>query len=95
MATINFAPSIQAYFPCPPLEVFGNTVHEVLEAYFEKHPHVRGYILDDQGRPRPRLALYVDGAAVCDRTGLSDPVHSRAKVRIAPMPLDPEYEELD
>ena len=95
MAKVNFARFIQAYFPCPPLEVFGQTVQEVLEAYFKEHPHVRGYILDDQGRLRPRLALYVDGAVVCDRAGLSDPVHAHANVHVLAVPLDPEYEDLD
>ena len=28
----------------------GTTVREVLDAYFERHPHARSYILDDQGR---------------------------------------------
>jgi hypothetical protein len=94
MATVIFPPLIQQHITCPPMEVFGNTVREVLEAYFEKHGRARGYILDDQGRLRPRLALYVDGVAVDDRAGLSDPVHARAKVHVLPMPLDTEYESL-
>jgi hypothetical protein len=54
MAAVIFTPFIQHYVPCPPLEVFGSTVGEVLEAYFEKHQRVRGYILDDQSRLRAR-----------------------------------------
>jgi hypothetical protein len=94
MATVIFPPLIQSHVPCPPTEVFGSTVREVLEAYFEKHPRVRGYILDEQGRLRPRLALYVDGVVVGDRVALSDPVHARARAHVLTMPLDTEYENL-
>jgi hypothetical protein len=94
MATLVFAPVIQHYVKCPPMEVFGNTVREVLDTYFREFRQVRGYILDEQGCVRPRLALYVDGAIVTDRTGLTDPVHAHARVFVQPMPLDPEYEEL-
>jgi hypothetical protein len=94
MATVVIPPHIQQHVPCPPVEVFGNTVREVLEAYFEKHRRARGYILDDQSGLRPRLALYVDGVAVSDRAGLSDPVHARARVHVLTMPLDTEYENL-
>jgi hypothetical protein len=95
MATVIFTPFIQHHVPCPPLEVFGNTIGEILEAYFEKHQRVRGYILDGHGHLRPRLALYVDGVLATDRTALSDPVHAHARVFIQQMPLDTEYESLN
>jgi hypothetical protein len=94
MATVTFTPFIQSYAPCPSQEAFGNTVREVLEVYFETQPLARGYLLDDQGRLRPRLMLYVDGVPLDDRVGLSDPVHARARVFVQQMPLDDEYEGL-
>jgi hypothetical protein len=94
MATVIFTPFIQHYVPCPSAEVFGNTVREVLEAYFETHRRVRGSILDDRGRLRPRLSVAVDGVIVGDRTALSDPVHADAKVLVLHLPLDTEYENL-
>jgi hypothetical protein len=95
MATVTFTPFIQQHVSCPPLEVLGNTARDVLQAYFEKHRHVRGYILDDHGCLRPRLSLYVDGVMATDRTGLSNPVHAHAQVHIGHVPLDTEYETLD
>jgi hypothetical protein len=62
MATVVFTPFLQRYIPCPPMEGFANTVGEVLEAYFEEHRGVRGYILDDKSCLRPRLSLSVDGS---------------------------------
>ena len=94
MATLSFTPFIERTVPCPPLEVFGNTVREVLEAYFEKHAHARSCLLDEQGCLRPRLGCSVDGTFVADRVGLSDPVHAHARVCVFHMPLDIENEEL-
>jgi sulfur-carrier protein len=94
MATVTFTSFIQHYASCTPQEVFGNTVREVLEAYFQTHRQARGYLLDDRGGLRPRLVLYVDGVPVTDRVGLTDPVHARARVFVQHLPLDVEYEEL-
>jgi hypothetical protein len=94
MATINFTSFIQHYAPCPPQEVFGNTVWEVLEAYFETHRRARAYLLDEEGGLRPRLVVYVDGVPLTDRVGLSDPVHARASVFVQHSPLDAEYKSL-
>ena len=93
MATVTFSPFIQQCVMCPMEEVFGNTVREVLDAYFEKHQLARGCILDDRSGLRPRLALAVDGIWATDRAGLSEPVHARASVHICQVPLDVEYEE--
>jgi hypothetical protein len=95
MATVSFTPFIERQAACPPLQVFGNTVGEVLEAYFERQGRARGYILDDQGCLRPRLMCSVDGVLAADRTGLSDPVHAHASVFVFHVPLDTDYENLD
>lgn len=92
MATVVFAPFIQHFVKCPPMEAHGNSVREVLDAYFEACRHARGYILDEHGNLRPRLAIFVDGAVVEDRVGLTDPVHLHAQVFVQAMPLDTEYE---
>lgn len=46
------------------LEADGRTVGAVLEAVFERHPRLRGYVLDEQGAVRHHVALFVDGAVV-------------------------------
>jgi hypothetical protein len=92
MATVKFTPFIEHHTGCRTQEVFGNTVREVLEAYFATNRLARGYLLDGQGGLRPRLAAYVDGVPVADRVGLSDPVHARAHVFVQQIPLDTEYE---
>jgi hypothetical protein len=86
MATVTFTPEIQSHLPCLPRVVFGQTVREVLEAYFEWHGRARGYILDERGCLRPRLAVFVDGVVAQDRIALSDPVHLNANVFIFAQP---------
>ena len=53
---------------------------------------VRRFILDDAGRIRPRLNVFLDGRPVLDRIGMSDPVHLNAKIVVQQMAIDTEYE---
>ncbi len=39
----------------------GATVSEVLRELERRHPPVRGWILDEQGRIRPHVAVFVNG----------------------------------
>ncbi|HEV3443849.1 MAG TPA: hypothetical protein VG099_04355 [Gemmataceae bacterium] len=94
MATVVFAPFIQHHVKCPPMVASGGTVRDVLETYFQEHHRVRGYILDERGCLRSRLAVFVDGAIVMDRAALTDPVHAHAQVFVQVVPLDTEYENL-
>jgi molybdopterin synthase sulfur carrier subunit len=92
MATVVITPFIQHFAKCLPMEAVGSTVREVLENYFQEFRPARGYILDDKGCLRPRLAFFVDGALVMDRIRRSDPVHLHARVFVQQVPLDTEYE---
>lgn len=68
--------------PCPPQQVAGGTVRETLEAVFERLPALRGYLLDDQGRCRQHVAIFVDGRQVTDRAALAEPVRPDSHVYI-------------
>jgi hypothetical protein len=76
------------------MKVIGDTVQEVLEAYFEKNHRARSFLMGQTGRLRSRLAIYVDGVMTADRLGLAEAVHAQADIFIAQLPLDPENEEL-
>jgi sulfur-carrier protein len=41
---------------------------------FAVNPLARGYVLDDQGALRRHMTIFLDGAAIRDRTRLSDVV---------------------
>lgn len=82
MATVRFTDNIQRHVRCPSLEVDGDTLAEVLEGYFRANETVRGYVVDDQGRLRTHMALFVDGRQTLDRDELSDPVPPHAVVDV-------------
>jgi sulfur-carrier protein len=43
------------------LELEGETVGEVLRALERSHPRITGWILDDQGRVRNHVSVFVNG----------------------------------
>lgn len=80
MPTVRFTESIQRHVACPMREVAGETLRQVLDNYFQGNERARGYVLDDQGRLRPHMAIFIDGRQVRDRRGLSDPVSTDAVI---------------
>lgn len=82
MATIRFTRNIQRHVACPAREVAGSTLRAVLDEYFREHARARGYVLDEQGRIRQHMVVFIDGEAVRDRDGLSDPVAADAIVDV-------------
>lgn len=80
MATVTFTAALERHLSAPPVEVTGATVREALEAAFRGNPRLRGYVLDDQGRLRKHVAVFVDGEPVADRDGLGDRIGSAANV---------------
>ena len=49
---------------------------------FRDNPELRSYILDDQGRLRTHVVIYVDGRAVRDRVALGDPLDDAAEIHV-------------
>ena len=58
----------------------GATVGDVLRELETRYPTVRGWILDDRGRVRPHVAVFVNG----DRTGEDAPVTPVDVVHVLP-----------
>jgi sulfur-carrier protein len=79
---VRFTQNIQRHLACPPREVAGATVREALENYFAANERARGYVLDDQGRLRKHMAIFVDAAQLIDRDGLSDPVQADSVIDV-------------
>ena len=72
--SVSFTPHLQRFLDAPPREVGGATVREVLAAVFADNPRLQGYVLDDQGRLRRHVTIFVAGQPLRDREGLSDAV---------------------
>ena len=74
MPTVAFTPNLQRHLDCPELSVAADTVADALEAVFRDNPKLRGYVLDEQGRLRKHVAVFVGGELIHDRLCLSDTV---------------------
>ena len=74
MATVRFTRNIQRHVECPTREAYGSTLRTVLDHYFRENERARGYVLDEQGRMRQHMVVFIDGEMVRDREGLSDAV---------------------
>ena len=82
MATVRFTQNIQRHVACPTRDVAGGTLREILEEYFRMSEQARGYLLDDQGKVRQHMVIFIDGNQVRDRDDLSDPVGPDAVIDI-------------
>jgi len=71
---IAFTANLRRHLDCPPADVGGRTVRESLEEVFSSNSALRGYVLDDQGRLRKHVAVFVNGEPIADKAGLSDVV---------------------
>lgn len=62
MAKIAFTRHLREVAPCEPTRYDGATLAEVLDAVGRDYPRLKSYVLDDQGRVRQHVAIFVDGA---------------------------------
>lgn len=82
MARVFFTQNLQRHVTCPPADVRGGTVREVLEAVFQQNPKARGYVLDELGALRQHMLVFVNGEQVQDRQTLSDAVLEPGEVYV-------------
>lgn len=80
MPEVTFTTTLQRHVGAPSSSVKGATVREALDEVFRENPRLRGYVLDDQGRLRRHVVVFVDGEVVADRDGLTDPVRPTSKL---------------
>jgi sulfur-carrier protein len=76
MPIVAFTPNLGRHLDCPEVEVPAGTVAEALELIFERNPRLRSYVLDEQGRLRQHVAVFVGGELISDRLNLSDRVEA-------------------
>lgn len=82
MPKVVFASHVQRHVPAPDATVEGATVRAALDAVFADNRPLRGYVLDDQGHLRKHVVIFVDGARIADRQGLSDAVRRDSEIYV-------------
>ena len=75
MARVSFTYALKRFFPgIQTREVDGSSVVEVLRELEAHYPGLSAYIVDDQGRLRKHVNIFVNNALINDKEALSDTV---------------------
>src|SRR5207253_6398809 len=56
------------------------TLRAVLDDYFCENEKARAYVLDEQGKVRQHMVVFIDGDLVHDRDGLTDAVEPNSVI---------------
>jgi sulfur carrier protein ThiS len=80
MPALAFTPHLRQHLDCPDGDYPGNTVVAVLNRAFAMQPKLRGYLLDDQGRLRQHVTIFVNGEPLRDRARQTDAVGERDEI---------------
>lgn len=82
MVRVTFTQNLLRHVACPAQAVSAATVREALVAVFKANTSLEGYILDEQGRLRKHVTIFVDGEMIKDRNGLSDVLKEDSEVYV-------------
>jgi hypothetical protein len=82
VATVAFTPQLRRFLAVPDVDSDASTLRGALEAAFALNPRLRGYVLDDQGRLRANVVVFVDGRRSSDRVMLADPLQPHSRVHV-------------
>lgn len=82
MAKVRFTSHLTRHRPAPMIEAEGGTVAEVLARGMAGDDLLKSYVLDEQGRVRKHVSIYLDGALIQDRLRLSDAVGPASEIYV-------------
>jgi sulfur-carrier protein len=83
MPHVTFTRHLLRFFPSlTEGPVPGATIREVIDELEKRHPGFAAYIVDETGRVRRHVNLFVREEPICDRETLSDKVSPDDKVFI-------------
>ena len=83
MPEIKFTNHLKRFFPTLTNgTISGNTIAEVVSALDEKYPGLSAYIVDEHGKLRQHVNIFVGEEMIEDREGLSDKVGDDERIYI-------------
>lgn len=75
MPQVKFTRHLQRFFPdLDDVVVEGDTVADVIAHLDSRYPGLASYLVDERGRLRQHVNVFVGGSLIKDREGLQDPV---------------------
>jgi hypothetical protein len=82
MARLVFTAHLAAVVPRDEMAYDGATLGEALQAAFRDYPVLKTYILDDQGRVRRHIAIFLDGSLRAREEALDLPVTRESEIYV-------------
>jgi hypothetical protein len=83
MPTVKFTKALKRFFPqLTDTPAKGKTLAEILREMDLCYPGVRGYVLDEHGRLRKHVNIFIDGTIISDRMTLSDSFSDHSEIYI-------------
>jgi hypothetical protein len=82
MAEIHFTSHLRNIVPDGPILATGATVGEALENLLAAQPHVRSYVLDDQGALRKHVCIFADGERLAHEAALMQRIGPDSKLYV-------------
>lgn len=83
MATVRFTYALKRFFPDLKEErIAATTIKELLDTLEQQHTGLKGYVVDERGRLRKHVNIYVNNTHIKDEIELSDEVTDGCEVYI-------------
>ncbi len=82
MAHVFFTRQLARFTAVPEVSTPARVLRAGLDSAFALNPLLRGYVLDDQGRLRENVTIFIDGRRCADRERLDDPLRPDSKVYV-------------
>jgi hypothetical protein len=82
VARIAFTRHLDSVGPTDPAPYPGATLAEVLDAVAADYPRLKSYVLDDQGRVRKHIAVFIDGELRPREAALAAPLDDASEVYV-------------
>ena len=80
MPKVIFTPNLQCHLMEPRGRYAGATVKEALDDVFATETVLREHVIDERGRLRPKVIVFINGRPLQDRIRLSDPVREQSEI---------------
>jgi hypothetical protein len=82
LASIAFTQHLRAVGPTRAEACDGGTLAQMLDALSDRYPRLKDYVLDDQGRLRKHVAIFIDGVMTPREAALTAPLDPSSHVYV-------------
>lgn len=84
MAQVKFTSHLKRFFPSltQDIAVSGTTVADIVSSLEANYPGIKSYLIDERGRLRKHVNIFLNGEMIRDKETLGDAVNETTQVFI-------------